>query len=119
MFGVAKNAEIKKLGLEDVNLNGTQDVAPFIGKAYASKVTECYSTGLVQGNDQVAGIIGGTAASTPAAKSLIRNCYSTAVIFSRTYQAGGILGTAVDVDIENVFFSGSCSSQTNTEGIVS
>ncbi|MDD3489514.1 MAG: T9SS type A sorting domain-containing protein [Paludibacter sp.] len=119
LFGVAKNAEIKKLGLEDVNLNGTQDVAPFIGKAYASKVTECYSTGLVQGNDHVAGIIGGTAASTPAAKSLIRNCYSTAVIFSRTYQAGGILGTAVDVDIENVFFSGSCSSQTNTGGIVS
>jgi hypothetical protein len=119
LVGVARNAEIKKLGLENVDLNGTQDVAPFIGKAYASRVTECYSTGKVQGNDHVAGIIGGTYTSNPVAKSLISNCYSTAIIHSRTYQAGGILGTASDVDIENVFFSGSCKSSTNSGGIVS
>lgn len=118
-IGVARNAEIKKLGLENVDLNGTQDVAPFIGKAYASKVVECYSTGKVQGNDHVAGIIGGTYTSTPAVKSLVQDCYSTASIYSRTYQAGGIIGTAADVDIKNVFFSATCRSTTNAGGIVS
>jgi hypothetical protein len=119
LIAVASAATIKKLGLELVDLQGHQDVAPFIGKSLASKVTECYSTGRVTGNDHVGGIIGGTYQSTPSVISEITNCYSTALIFSKTYQAGGILGTAGDVSVTNVFFSGAVVSSANCGGIVS
>lgn len=119
LISVAKAATIQKLGLESVNLQGAQNVAPFIGKSISSKVSECYSTGYINGNDHVAGIVGGTYQATPAVRSEISDCYSTANVYSRTYQCGGILGTASDVIIKNVYFSGICWSQTNTGGIVS
>lgn len=120
LIGAGLNATIKNLGLVDVDINGSQNVGSFFGRAQASQVLACYSSGIVQGNDHVAGIIGGTYTTTTAVKSLIKDCYSTAEIKSRTYQAAGILGTSADIDVENVFFAGSVTvgAATNAGGIV-
>ncbi|MCP9611493.1 T9SS type A sorting domain-containing protein [Coprobacter tertius] len=121
-IGVAQNATIKNVGFEDVYFIGRADVGAIIGKATASTIEGCYTTGYIQGYDHVGGVVGGTYPTDPEGngKSMIFNCFSTAEVVSVSYQCGGILGLAADVEIHNVYFAGVCSTpNSNTGGIVS
>lgn len=113
LFGVAQDATFRNIALEDVNLNGQQDVGGIIGKAIGVKVTKCYVTGVIEGNDHVGALIGGIYGG---GTSNVDNCYSPATVKTRNYQAGGLLGVASSTNLSNSYFSGTVASTAATLG---
>ena len=77
-FGKIKNAVVKNLGLENVNITATgirgTDVAGLVGNAQGGTIDRCYVTGSVSGYAGVSGILGSTHSSTYP--TTISNCYA-------------------------------------------
>lgn len=118
-FAVAKGATITKLGLENVNFKGKQDVGGLVGQAVENvTISECYVTGFVTGSDHVGAIIGGC--SNENGENKVTDTYSTAIVISISSQAGGMVGTTKNIILDKCYFSGICStSNSNTGGFVS
>ena len=86
LFGcLGDRAEVKRLGVEDVNITGLDScIGGLAGEANGS-VTNCYSTGSVSGGDAVGGLVGVNRGS-------ITNSHSIATV-SGNFSAGGFAGT--------------------------
>jgi len=88
LFGeLASGAELKDLGVIDVNISGSSDVAGgLLGhNQWSAVVARCYSTGTVNGNNNIGGLVGINSGH-------VTQCYSTIVV-SGDYLVGGLLGT--------------------------
>ncbi len=87
LFGeLAYGAELKDLGVTDVNISGSGDfVGGLLGRnSWGAVVTRCYSTGMVSGDDDIGGLVGSNHGN-------ITQCYSTSAA-SGDYIIGGLLG---------------------------
>lgn len=107
LFGVTTGATIKKLALKQVNVVGSQDVAALVGKAIGTNISEIYVSGVIEGNDHVGAIAGGTFVG---GTSTIINCYSDAQVSTRSSQVGGLLGVAASTNLSNSYFSGTVTA---------
>ena len=88
LFGeLASGAEVKDLGVVDVNISASGDVAGgLLGRnQWSAVVARCYSTGMVNGNDNIGGLVGINSGH-------VTQCYSTIAV-SGDYLVGGLLGT--------------------------
>lgn len=86
LFGcVSWGAEIKNLGVADLNIIGRDHVGGLIGRNEGT-VSNCYSTGTVSsyGHD-VGGLIGTN-------NGIVRNCYSKGIISNTVDTVGGLIG---------------------------
>ena len=107
LFGyINQNAEIKNLGIENVNILGRSDVGGVAGYAdNMSSITYCYVTGELEGNSYIGGIAG-----TISGSSNISKCYSTADIKSNVSAfapVGGIAGAcSLGCSIDNCYSTG-------------
>ncbi len=110
----AQGATITKLGLDDVDILGNEDVGGLIGKDKGyNTISECFVSGKVSGRDHVGALIGGC---TDEGLSTLENCYALAYVYSREYQGGGLIGTPIDIDVNNSYFAGSVFSASNCIG---
>lgn len=117
LFGIVKadavSISIKNLGVKNVNIASTGDyVGALIGKAQISnggtiEVTNCYSTGMVKGNNFVGGLFGYSQAN-------ISNCYCTTDIGGKD-NVGGIAGDN-DGNIAKVYATGNILGTGNKIG---
>jgi len=94
LFGVVRdNAEIRNVGLADVEITGYSDVGALVGYCGGAKISHCWSSGNVTGvesgsiNSRVGGLVGRNA----EAGSILR-CYSSADVTSGAWQVGGLSG---------------------------
>ena len=86
LFGEIYIGSVKNLALENVNISGTHNyVGGVAGYLYGGSITNCYTTGIIKGNDNIGGIAGYNN------NSRIENCYSTATV-NGNYYIGGIVG---------------------------
>ena len=110
LFGSASNAEIKNLGLENVDVSGGY-ACGLLGYAMSATISNCYATGSVVGVDS--GIGGALAAGlVGAAQNLsITDSYSTAAVSATSNNqttAGGLIAILVDTSsMTNCYSSGS------------
>jgi|GEM_PF-5713217 len=110
----AQNATISKLGLENVDILGNEDVGGILGKDMGGNtISECFVTGKISGRDHVGAIIGGC---TDAGMSTIENCYALALIDNYECQGGGLVGTPIDLEINNCYFAGTVYAHHNCMG---
>jgi len=58
LLSYIENAEIKKLGLENVDINANRYVGSFAGYVYNSSISESYSLGYVTANKNLGGFVG-------------------------------------------------------------
>jgi len=86
--GLESQAEVKNLGLVDVNVSGFGNCVGGLVGYNKGNVTGCYSTGSVSGRTYVGGLVGTNGSSSSQG---VRNCYSTSSV-SGTYCAGGLVG---------------------------
>ena len=85
LFGaVYSGGEVKNLGITDCNINGADTVAALCADSDDSIVSNCYSTGTVNGGMFVGGICG-------VSSSTITDCRSTGTI-SGNDTIGGLVG---------------------------
>ena len=108
LFGNANGATFKNIALINVNIDGNQDAAGIVGKANGIKMSNCFVTGIINGNDHVASLIGGLYRDNGT--STITNCYGDATVNTRAYQAGGLCGTTTSATFTNCYFTGSVAS---------
>ena len=87
LFGsLASGAEVRNLGLIDVNLAGSGDWAGALAAYNDGTVTCSYSTGSVSGAGWVGGLVGHNAKT-------VNNCYSGSAATAKGLNVGGLVGT--------------------------
>jgi hypothetical protein len=87
LFGYTyTGAEIKNVGLEDVNITGDYYVGGLVGQAPYTKIIRSYTTGNVYGAGPLVGGLAGH-----LAQNEISDCYSTCNV-KGTYDIGGLVG---------------------------
>ncbi len=96
LFGkVASGAEIRDIGVTDVNITGSDDLVGGLVAFNLGSVTHCYATGDVYGKDLVGGLAGqnGKWLIRPDHGN-IRDCYSIGLVSGES-NFGGIVGRMV------------------------
>jgi type II secretion system protein G len=111
LFGcISETSEIKKIGLENINVAGGDYVGGLVGKNYGT-ITDCYATGEVTGNENTGGLVGRTYFSP------ITNCYATGNITGNKY-TGGLVGRNDDGTLTNCYATAEVIGGSNTGGLV-
>jgi len=105
LFQYANGVTIENLGLLNLDITGTKNVAPFISYADSGNnvIKKSFSTGKIKATIGQAGGLAGELGGTGS--YLIRNAYSLANIESNS-TAGGLVHTARNITIENSYFGG-------------
>ncbi len=113
LFGAANenNNYIRKVGLENVNITGHNLVGALIGyygwSSYQPDVYEVYSTGTINGNNRVGGVLG---AFRDAG---IADSYSTADVTGNS-TVGGLVGQAIWGRTQRCYASGDVIGNNET-----
>ena len=112
LFGyVGTGGVVKDLGIdENSTVKGAYYVGGVVGFSYGA-VTNCYSSGPVEGTDLVGGVVGYNFYGT------VTNCYSTGSISSSNYYVGGVTG-ANDGVVKDCYSTGSISGRYYVGGTV-
>ena len=86
LFGYARNANIKNLGVENCNIVAYYQAGGLIGHTEYTIITNCYTTGNISATGQVGGLVGLNDYS-----SVIANCFTTCDVTGRLF-VGGLVG---------------------------
>ena len=89
LFGRLENgAVISNLGLEAVDVNGTDYyIAGLVGYNLDSEISECYSSGSINGGSDVGGLAGYN-----SSQSSIFSSYSAGIVIGEWFHIGGLVG---------------------------
>ena len=98
LLGLATMAEIKNLGLENVDVSGNSHTGGLVG-LHTGNITNCFVSGSISGQENVGGLAG--------TGSNFTSCYATGDV-SGYSNVGGLVGS------ESGFISGSYASNTVT-----
>jgi hypothetical protein len=116
VFGATKNAVIKKIGVEDVNVKGKEYVGALVGINY-SEVRNSYSSGSVKGFNHTGGLVGGLE-TWDGSTALVINSYSTASAYGSNFGAGGLVGRQLSGTIEHSYAVGEATAISGNGGLV-
>lgn len=137
LFSETEGAEITKLGMEQANVLGNEDVGAIVGNMKGGLVDQCYVTNsFISGRDHIGSLVGamrsydivtipgdpnaGIPDVTEKRFCTVSNCYAGANVYSREYQAGGIVGIIAGGTVTNCYYSGFVQSlRGRVGGIVS
>lgn len=107
------NAVIRNLRLIAVNITGGTNVAPLVAYGNSTTISNCSSTGTINGYDSAGGIAGTSHTNN------ISYCNSSCTITGRSggWSAGGISGYGYLTQINNCYFTGTLAGDTKVGGI--
>ena len=106
LFGFTKG-QIKNVGVVNAKINAYKNIGALAGYVSYGYTLNCYSTGIVRGQEEVGGLIGES--------SVINNSYSTCDVIGKT-RVGGLTGRA-DYTITNCYSLGNVSGETYVGGL--
>ena len=114
LFGWCISAEIKNVGLENVDVTGDYEVGGLMGRGCDVTISNSYVTGSVSGTGNVGGLIG------YGYFSHIDNCTVFADVTGTTSVGGLVGGSNFDLEliINNSSVSGSVSGDSQVGGLV-
>ncbi len=111
LFGrLESGAEVRDLGVVDVNITGS---GRYVGGLVGSNrgfVTQCYSTGAVNGERNVGGLVG-------VNEGYVTRCYSNAVVSGDLY-VGGLVGYNSNGSVLNCYSTGALCGSGYVGGLV-
>jgi hypothetical protein len=114
LFGVlGSDAEVKDLGVVDVNITGSSSFAGGLVGGNNGRVTQCYSTGAVSSTGQyspVGGLVGDNCGT-------VTGCYSTGTV-SGTGAVGGLVGYNDGGALTDCYSTGVVSGTSGVGGLV-
>jgi hypothetical protein len=122
LFGrLANGAEIKDLGVVDVNITGSGNyVGGLVGGIGSVTMTRCYSAGTVRGGDCVGGLVGLNGRVTTDGTrggGTITECYSTGAISGTGWGVGGLVGSNGG-HLTQCYSAGAVSGNSRVGGLV-
>jgi len=110
LFGGTYGAEIKNLGVEniDISVDWGYDTSGLIGYAADTTISNCYVTGEINGYYLTGGLLG------TANNSSVTNCYTAVnVITDGGFEVGGLIGEASNSTISNCYTTGNVTGYMN------
>ncbi|MCK4522235.1 MAG: hypothetical protein KAU20_06680, partial [Nanoarchaeota archaeon] len=113
LFGYINGAEIKNLGLINVDITGNDYVGGLVGYHIKSITTKCYATGAVSGDGYVGGLFG-------RCDYGVANCYSKCAV-SGSSSVGGLVGWLTQYSsrkLEKCYSMGAVSGSSSVGGLV-
>jgi hypothetical protein len=115
LFGITNNAEIKNIGLTNVNITGGSAVGGVVGyNNEFSTVNNCFSTGSINGSVGVGGLLGNNDFS-----SSVTNCFSTASVSGSSEVIGGLVGSnSNSSSVNNCYSAGNVNGSDFVGGLV-
>ena len=124
LFGLLEpGAEVKNLGVVDVNIAGSGDYVGGLVGENVGAVTACYSTGIVSGDSSVGGLVGrnGGRLGDSWDGGGVTNCYSTAAVTGTGDCVGGLVGSntgnwPAESIVASSFWDTQTSGQTTSDG---
>jgi hypothetical protein len=136
LFGYIDDGEVRNLGLEGGSVSGFLSVGGLVGKNNYGNVSNCYSTGAVNGDRNVGGLVGpnmGNVSNCYSTSSVsgqitigglvasnfgsVSNCYSFGDI-NGFYCVGGLVGDNNYSSISNCYSTGDVNGTTYVGGLV-
>ncbi|MCK4530093.1 MAG: T9SS type A sorting domain-containing protein [Candidatus Marinimicrobia bacterium] len=119
LFGIIANATIINLGIKNCNITGSWQVGTLVGSAGSSRIHNCYSSGYVNGQSKVGGLVGSNYSNESI--SSIYNSYSTATILGD--RGAGFVGqNSSGGQVINCYSCGSSSASgfvySNSSGFI-
>ena len=115
LFGWASNADIKNVGLENVDVVGGGWVGGLVGEGSSSTISNCYATGSVTGTrtySYVGGLVG-----YGQNRIIISSSYSTGSVTGNN-NVGGLLGWSNYGTINNSYSTGTVTGNANVGGLL-
>ena len=112
LFGLTENAEIKNVGIENVNITGNDVVGGLIGAMNDGNMTNCYVTGNVTGDNFVGMLVGGITSGD------ISSCYSTGSVTGTNQFTGGLVGIAYGGTLADSYSNSNVTGNDLTGGLV-
>ena len=110
LFGaIHLNARIETLGVLNANITADSYVGALAGGNLGT-IVACYTTGKVQGDESVGGLVGRQVRGT------ISTSYSTAYVNGKVREAGGLVGNLGGGTITNSYSTGRVSGTANHLG---
>ncbi len=103
--------EIKDLGLINVDLTG-KVVGGLTGYSQDAIISNCYTTGRVEGHQNTGGLIGELIGQQGQEDMKVENCYSIAEIYGNHGQTGGLVGRTLYGQISNSYSAGKVISKS-------
>jgi hypothetical protein len=112
---VGSGAEVRNLGIVDVNVVGSGQYIGALAAASGGTVRGCYSTGVVSSSytgehSCIGGLIGSGAGA-------VTQCYSTGVVNSTGWSVGGLVGSN-SATLGQCYSTGAVSGVNNVGGLV-
>jgi len=109
LFGRIDKGQVSNLGIEGGSISGRWRIGGLVGDNNGGSVSNCYSTGDVNGIVEVGGLVGVNYGS-------VSNCYSTSSV-SGDRRVGDLVGMNAS-SVSNCYSSGSVSGDENVGGLV-
>ncbi|MBW2981830.1 right-handed parallel beta-helix repeat-containing protein [Candidatus Woesearchaeota archaeon] len=120
LFGKTINAEIKNVGLINVDITSQNAAGGLVGQLQGGEITNCFVTGNVYGGNPINPYTGGNAGGLVGISrdnSKILNSYSAADVYVQRYRAGGLVGYSYNnTIINNSFATGNVDAGISIEG---
>jgi hypothetical protein len=117
LFGYTSGmAIVNRLGVIDVNVTGRNNVAALVGYNEGS-ISESYSTGIVEGNQTVGGLVGFNNGLGVNNTGLVINSYSLAYARGSSNTFGGLVAWNYYGTITNSYSSGGVAAKSSTGGL--
>jgi len=111
LFCYIEGAEIRDLGVVDVNIVGTaRAIGSLVGYTRASHVIRCYSTGVVKGGYCVGGLAGYNI-------GWMTHCYSEAQVHGTSYSVGGLAGESWG-PVTDCYSTGAVNGSQDVGGLI-
>lgn len=112
LFGYIYGGEIKNIGLENINISSQSIAGGLAGENHNGAISNCYTTGVISGNDDIGGLVGFNQGD-----SIIRESYAAVTVFNSHNDVGGLAGENEGL-IENCYATGNVSGDKDAGGLV-
>ena len=109
------DAEVKNLGVVDcyIDARSADYVGALVGTFQAGRITHCHSSGTVNGEYGVGGLVG-----LHYGDGIITGCYSTCAVSTSEYSAGGLIGAHRFGTVTNCYATGVVTGVYEIGGLV-
>ena len=111
VWGGEPPVNISNIGLTNVNITGSYSVAGLAASCDYVSISNCYTTGSINGNYNVGGLVGWHGST-----SSISNCYSNCTVIETSQSVGGLIGRIWDASVTNSYATGSVSGTSDYIG---
>lgn len=116
LIGILKGGDVFFCQMTGCQVSGTISVGGLIGESSDASINSCGVTGIVNGIDQVGGLIGQNIFLTT--NSIISSCFANTTLSGSGFSVGGLIGKSQFSTLTNSYSLGSVTGNEEVGGLV-